>query len=299
MENPNLTETGKEAEIDLVELSLTLWSRRKIIAIGTGAIVFIGLVYALLASPLYTSKAIISPKKSSQSSAPSAMLASLGGFGGFVASQLGMGDANLDRLEILLKSQGLNQKMIRQHDLLKLLFPDAFGKTGPLDSSDLPTIQDGVNMLTNNILRVLTDNKRNTLTLSISFRDPALAKKLVEFYLEALSDNIKDLVVNDAEQNMEYLGKRLTKMEDPLMRDKLQNLISVEMEKAMLVHSCSFDVLDSPIVPDKRAEPKRRLILILSFVIGLFLSTISVLAVIFYQNIKPRFTSHARRGRLP
>jgi len=117
-EGPNRqNQPVNEDEIDLIQIILTLWNYRKWIAIGTGGITFIGLLYAFLASPVYYAEAIIAPKETQKNRGTSSLFSQFGGFGGLVASQLGLGNTNLDKIEIIAKGRELAKTVIEQNNL--------------------------------------------------------------------------------------------------------------------------------------------------------------------------------------
>jgi uncharacterized protein involved in exopolysaccharide biosynthesis len=65
---------------------------------------------------------------------------------------------------------------------------------------------------------------------------------------------------------------------DPFLREKIQSLIALQIEKSMLVRSQAFDVLKQPLPPLHRSSPKRKRIVFLSFMFGAFSSVAGVFA---------------------
>jgi LPS O-antigen subunit length determinant protein (WzzB/FepE family) len=94
----------------------------------------------------------------------------------------------------------------------------------------------------------------------------------VDAFLEELNRKIRDEVYKDAEINRAFLEAQIVATHDPLIREKIQHMIAVEIEKAMLVGSKSFDVLEKPVVPLYRLRPKRKKIMVLSVILGFFLA---------------------------
>jgi LPS O-antigen subunit length determinant protein (WzzB/FepE family) len=77
-------------------------------------------------------------------------------------------------------------------------------------------------------------------------------------------------VVVDAENNRQYLESQLNNTFDPVLKEKIHGMIAMEIEKFMLVNSRAFDVLESAVVPIKRAKPRRVRIVLISVIFGLF-----------------------------
>jgi LPS O-antigen subunit length determinant protein (WzzB/FepE family) len=84
---------------------------------------------------------------------------------------------------------------------------------------------------------------------------------------------------------------------DPVLQEKISDLISYEIEKSMLASSTAFDVLEKPVVPLLRKSPKRKQILILSVLIGLVLSSAGVFAWRGVQGIRAALGRRAASRR--
>ncbi len=70
--------------------------------------------------------------------------------------------------------------------------------------------------------------------------------------------------------NQKYLEEQLGKTADPLIKQKIYNLIAQQLETSMMAEvkeNFAFKVIDPPKVPDKRIKPKRIQMVLLSFVI--------------------------------
>ncbi len=274
-----------KGEIDLLALLKYLWGRKAFLAIGGGIASMLGIAYGFMATPKYRSACIIAPKEQSGGGSQSALLSKLGGFGGMVAGQLGAGSADLERLDLMVQSRDLAEDVVSKDDLLPRLFPkrwDAAAKGWKGGRG--PSIKDGVDYLKDGVLSVETDTKRRALTLGIETFDSTLAAQLVEYYLEALSATIKQNVRSDADSNRKYLEGQLASTADPLLHEKIQQLIGVEIEKAMLVSSRSFDIMERPAVPSAPSWPRKRMLAILSFCFGGFATALALTLIKVFRD---------------
>ena len=127
---------------------------------------------------------------------------------------------------------------------------------------------DAAEMLRSSNLKVKIDQKKNIIFVGIEYHDGLMASRLVGAYLEALREKIQQDVRAEADSNRRYLESLLPTLLDPQMRDKVQNMIGIEIEKATLVSSRSFDLLEAAIPPKKRIKPKRRKMVITGFFLG-------------------------------
>lgn len=114
------------------------------------------------------------------------------------------------------------------------------------------------------------------MTLTVKSKDSTFSEVLLQRYLEQLNDDIRATVKKDADENVEYLNKRLETVSDPLLREKFQGLIASEVEKAMLVSNAAFRIVD-PVYRTKKFTDRR----IFPLVGGIGLFFLAILVAIF------------------
>lgn len=252
-------------------------SWKSILAVSLAATV-LGGVYAFTASPIYHSEAILAPKPTPGASVGAGLLSQFGGMGGLVASQLGMGNTSFDNLEIVATSDEFIKKIIAKYGLAPYLFPkDWDGTRSAWKEGKVPTLGEAAAKLRSQ-LTVEFSTRKKILFIGLNFPDSVMVQKVVEYFLVELDDQIKQDVRADADSNRNYLQLQLSQTADPLLREKIQQLISTEIEKAMLISSNTFIILDHPTVPEIRIGPKKKQILGTSFLVGLILSSMAVIA---------------------
>ena len=271
-------------EINLVDLFLVLLKRKWLIV---GTVFFTGLAavaITLMMTNIYRSDATVLPREEEQSSS-GAVASALGGLGGMVAGQLGLGGAgSLEKLQVVVESRYLAQRVIEKYDLMPVLFPDAWDEKAKkwktkkwfgLAERKPPSLQDGIKKITDNLMNVTPDSKNGTLKIAFEHRDPETAKMVVEYFLTQTSETLRELVLRDAAENMRFLNEQLGKATDPLLRAKIYDMLAKEIEKDTFARAQTyygFHVPDPPLVPEKKAKPKRALICILSVVVAFFVA---------------------------
>jgi uncharacterized protein involved in exopolysaccharide biosynthesis len=271
-------------EINLLDLFLVLLKHKWFI-IG---IVFIsGLAavsYSLSLDNIYRSEATIAPREE-EKTGPN--LGVLGGLGG-MAEQFGFGGGgSLTKLEVLLKSRELTDRIINKYNLMPVLFPP--GDLTPGDPT--PTIQDGWKKMRENMLKVSSDKEKGTISIGIEMTDPMMAKQIVTYYIHELSELIRSQVLYDAEENIKFFHRQVEETSDALLKDKIYNLLAREIEKQTFARAqkyYSFNVLDAPIVPDlnKKVKPRRSIICILAVFVGFFMAVFMAFFREFVSRIK-------------
>jgi len=282
----------EEDEINLLDLFMVLLKHKMLII---GVVFFAGVaavVVSLMLTNIYRSEATIAPREE-EKSASSSLTSALGGLGGMVAGQLGLGGGgSLEKLEVMLKSRNLTIRVIEKHELMPVLFADLWDKEKKRwDTDEPPTLQDGYKLIIENLLTVSPDSDKGTLKVGFDHEKPETAKKIVDYYLTELSEILREEVLRDAAENRRFFEAQLVRTSDPLLREKIYNMLATEIEKETFARAqkyYSFVVLDPPISPDidKKVKPKRSLICILSVFVAFFLAVFLAFLVEYVGRLK-------------
>jgi hypothetical protein len=282
------TSINNSDEINLLEYFYALIKRKYWIVLLTILGVILGIVTAYHKGPRYVSEVIIAPKETDSQKNPS--FSGLGALGGLVSSQLNMsGNASLEKIELILDSRLFNSELIKKYNLLPEIYRKEWPKvyTKNWDSSQntwnndfsQPKPLDIGSFLKSKYLKK-TVNKNNTMTLKIQTRDSTYSLLLAKMYVEYLNEYIKTNVQKDAKENVFYLEKQLMGVSDPLLREKIQGLITNEIEKQMLVSKEAFRIID-PVYLSISFKEKKLYPLVFGF--GMFFLTCMV--IVFIQAI--------------
>jgi LPS O-antigen subunit length determinant protein (WzzB/FepE family) len=270
----------------MLALGAHLWSRKRVIAIGTLAGAVLGAVYALLAPDVFVSSAVIYPKEIS-ADVDRSMLGS--GFGKTLNPLAGV--SHLNRVEIILNSPELAMTVIREQSLLPVLFPGRWDAAQKRWKDVEPAVHEGIGPLTS-LLSTRVDSYKLILEVRTRAGDAKTAHRLLGGYLKALNERMKQTVIRDAEANQEYLESQLVRTYDPWIKDKIQQLILSQIEKGMLLNANAFEVLVEPTLPRDRESP-RRVRVVLSF--GSLAFILSCGTVLLAAAVRNRKTA-ARRA---
>ncbi len=320
---------GEEEEIDLYELFQVLVRRKSAIIIIVLLGTFVGLCIALFSPNVYRSYAIIQPSEAPKYSGLSSLgaLSSLGELAG-ISMPAATGTAEIITL---LKAQQVREEMIKKYNLLPILFPDKWdpkkkdwkepekgiswflknlislprtllsGLTEKIHKPPstqnatntnpyIPDIDDGLQRL-KTLYSISQDRKLGTIKISADFYDPKLASWMVEILLQTLKDYITREAIITAEKNLEMLRKELPKVGDPILRQKLQNLMAKNIETKVMAkvnREFAFKILEYPRPSKKRYKPQRSLIVMVSFVSSLFLGIFLAFFQEYLSNIKEK-----------
>ena len=285
---PNSNYQNDFYEINLLEYIYVL-IKNKWWVIG---VFFLGLILgfatAFIKGPTYVAEAVIAAKESNNTT--STALSSLGMLGGVVASQLNISqNPGLDKIELILDSKKFNAELIEKYNLL----PEIFKNTWPKDykkwfdtisytwNDSFPEpnlLSIGKTVKSKFLTKEITKN--GVMTVSIKSHDSTFTDTLIASYLDYLNLFIKTTVQAEAKANVSYLDSQLITITDPLLREKVQNMIASEMEKAMIVSKEAYKLIDPPL---RNRQFKEKIIfpLVSSFGFSLLITILLVLSHAF------------------
>jgi len=306
----------EEDEINLLDLFIVLLKHKVMIL----SVVFLAgvaaVVISLLMTNIYRSEVTITPTEQEKGGGA---LSALGGFGAMTASEAGIGaTGSLEQFDVVLKSRELTSTIIREHNLLPVIFDEFWdAKTGKWkvgepsllqkasvamlemfrttpdekkDVSKFPTLQDAYKPM-QDILSLKPDKKQNVMRIGFESEDPEMARTILNYYIVGLSEFLRRQTLDDAAAQQVDLGKQLARTTDPLLKNRLYELIAKQIEKetlAKIQKYYSFNVIDPAFVPEKKFKPKRALICLLSVVVAFFIAIFLAFFLEYVKNLKTR-----------
>jgi uncharacterized protein involved in exopolysaccharide biosynthesis len=285
---------AEEDEINLLDLIKTIW-RYKFMIVALVFLTGVGAVLVTLSLPnIYRSEAVISPREEDKSRASA--LSALGGLGGLAGDVLGVGgSASLDKFETVLKSRLLSRTIYHKNrpQILTALYPETWDpdKNQWLpEVEEPPTEQDVIKSLLES-LSVESPRDKNVMKVAFEHQDPAFAKEIVEWYLDELSEYLRQETLKDAAENQKFLQAQVDMISDVLLREKVYALLAKEIEKQTFARAqlpYAFVVLDPPIIPDpdKKVKPKRAMICMLSVMVAGFMGLFLVFVIEFIKKAR-------------
>ena len=280
----------EEDEINLLDLFIVLFKHKVMIV----SIVFltgvITIAYSLTLPNIYRSECTIAP--TAQEKGSGAGLAALGGLGAMIASEAGITAAgSLEQFDVVLKSRELTNAIARKYNLLPILFEkswDVENKRWKVKKP--PTLQDAY-FAVQGLLKVAPDKKQNIMRLSAEMKDPLMARRILDYYVTGLSEFLRQQTLEEASAQQAQLSQQLAKTTDPLLKNRLYELIARQIEKdtlAKVQKHFSFNVIDPAFVPEKKFKPKRAQICILSVVVAFFVAVFLAFFLEYVHNLKTR-----------
>jgi uncharacterized protein involved in exopolysaccharide biosynthesis len=308
--------TVDEDEINLLDLFIVLL-KHKVMIFSVVVLAGIAAVVISLRMPnVYRSEATIAPTTQEKAGGG---LAALGGFGAMIASEVGIGGTgSLDQFDVVLTSRDLTNTIIREHNLLPIIFDKSWdAKTGnwkvgepsslqkasaailgmfsttpgeKKDVSKSPTLQDAYTAM-KGMMKITPDKKRNVLNISVEHKDPRMAQTILNYYIVGLSEFLRRQTLEDAAAQQVHLSQQLAKTTDPLLKNRLYELIAKQIEKetlAKIQRYYSFIVIDPSFIPERKFKPKRAQICMISIVVAFFIAIFLAFFMEYVKNLKTR-----------
>ena len=289
-------------EIDLRELFYVLLEGKWIIVSLTAFVSIIGVIYSLLLPNIYESKAMLVPVNSS--SGISGALGSYSGLAGLAGISLPSGGDEGNSAKAIQKISSLS--FFENNILPNMHLPDLMAvkswnsKTNTLTFDDsiydtnsntwirdfsypqqqIPSAQESFEVFKTAHLSLSEDKKSGFITLAIKHQSPFIAKQWVELVINQVNAFYRQKDKSESEKAVSYLNQQISITGLSEIKQVIAQLLQEETKKLTLIEANQyyvFDYIDPPAVMEKKSEPKRALICILSALLGGMLSILLVL----------------------
>jgi len=287
-------------EIDLSELFNVLWDKIFYIGAITSIFSLISIIYALMLPNIYQSKATLMAVE--QSSGMSGMVGRYSGMASLAGISLESKSGSKDQEAIArIKSFEFFSNNflpnIKLENLMAVKKWKQASNTLTYDASDfnsesrqwlrkakpprsnVPTSQEAYEEFIE-IMSVNKDKKTLLVTLSVEHKSPFIAQQWVEIMINQIDQVMRDQDRQTATKSIEYLNSLAPTVFNEDIKKALSALQQEQMKRLMMVEANDnyvFKVLDSPIAPELKSQPKRSLIVIWGTILGMVLSALGVL----------------------
>ena len=298
----NKNSNNFDDQIDLRELFNVLLEGKWVIVSLTFFVSIIGVIYSLSLPNIYQSKTMIVPINSSSSI--SGALGSYSGLAGLAGISLPSGVDEGNSAKAIQKISSLS--FFKNNILANIHLPELMAvkswnsKTNTLVFDDsiydtnsntwirdysypqqqIPSAQESFEVFTTEHLSLSEDKKSGFITLSIKHQSPFVAKQWVELIVNEVNTFYRQKDKLESEKAVSYLNQQILMTGLSEIKQVLAQLLQEETKKLTLIEANQyyvFDYIDPPAVMEKKSEPKRALICILSALLGGMLSILLVL----------------------
>ncbi len=277
-----------EDEIDLRDIWRVLVKYKRMILLATFGAAIVAAGISLLLPNIYRAEVILAPTAAGDQKGEGIgkALGSFGGLASLAGVSLGGGGSNEENLAVL-KSRDFLWKFVQEKKLMPILFEDEWDKAANRWKENDPKKQPGqltVHRLfvKDGLMTVETEKKTSLITVSIEWKDPKLAAEWANDMVDYLNQYLAERSIQRSERNLKYEREALMKEQIEEFRKSLLDLIAQDTKNAMLATAqkdFGFKVIDPAVEPDKKAKPKRAIIVALATVLAGFLAMIAAFMV--------------------
>jgi uncharacterized protein involved in exopolysaccharide biosynthesis len=203
-----------QSEVNLLSYWNVLMKHRRMIAVIVGSVSVLAVVTSLLLPKIYKASATIMPVSSSGGGALSSLSSQFGGIAAMAGMNLGGGGADeASKLSVILNSRTLTENVIRAENLMPILFPGEEMSESEVSKESDSDVQFKMELAVLRMkigrIAVVSDKKNKTLKVSAKFRDPYVASRVVNAYLEMLQNYINDNALTTEKRNRIFIERQL------------------------------------------------------------------------------------------
>ena len=265
---------AEQSDVDIRQLWETVWSGRWLVIVVTLACTSTGLAYAFLAPEWWKAEVVLTPVGKKSLPGNLAQLGGLASLAGIDIPSAGSGEPLA-----VLKSKSFAREFIEDQHLMKVLCADLWGGCAAwtVKGETQPDIREGVKYFDEKIRAVTEDKKAGTVTLTIVWKDPGLASDWANLLVKRLNDRMRAEALKQAETSIQYLQQELLATSVVSLQQSIGRVLEGEMQSMSLARAneeFAFRLVDVAYPPKHRAWPKRGLVVVISFLIGLLLATV-------------------------
>jgi uncharacterized protein involved in exopolysaccharide biosynthesis len=240
-------------------------------AVITGAAV----VYALTATVWYRADVLLvaAEQQSSQGLQGLGNLTTLAGLAGIRSR----GGATVEPIAVL-RSRDFIGEFIEARGIRSELV-EAQPWWARSDSSDEDP-REAIQFFIDNVLSVSEDVQTGLVSVSIQWLDPVVAADWANSLVRRVNDRMRERALKQADSHVTYLKQELATANLVTLQQSIGSLLESELQKAMLARvneEFAFKVIDPAEVPKWRARPSRRQVVAFAVVVGLLVSSLTVL----------------------
>lgn len=272
-------------EINLLELFNILWDGKWIIVSLTTFVSIIGVIYSLLLPNIYESKALLAPINPSSN-----ISGAFGTYSGLAALPgINFPNSDLDSNSAKALKTMTSLSFFENNILTNIFLPDLMAlKSWNQDTNkatyddsifekttnswkQVPSTQQGFKAFNGRHLSLNQDKISGFITLSVKHKSPYIAKEWAELVIDEVNSFYRQKDKEESEKAVKYLNQQISNTGLSEIKQVLAQLLQEEIKKLTLIEANEFyvfDYIDPPAVMEKKSEPQRAIICILSAIIG-------------------------------
>jgi len=182
--------------IDLYELWMTIWNKKKFIIIFCSAVVVLTIIMSLIMTPIFKAETTVIPVSSKSN-----MLGGMSDLAALAGFSMGGADNDIQKIMAVLNSRSVKETVIKKLDLIKVIFEDGVPKDRNPMLAAIEIFERQVD--------IVGDKKTGLISIAILNKDPELAKKICDTYVAELIEILNSKSLSVSQVKREFLERQL------------------------------------------------------------------------------------------
>lgn len=278
--------------LDIVSIIKLLWGQKFLLLSVVSLFIAISVAIALALDEMYTVELKAVPSETSLATTDNSLQATialrLGGFGGAVSAY----EKHLVAVQVL-RSTGFIYNFVKKHNITPLLFGvkewdknsgsliwnediyDPSNESWIIDEP--PSAQEATRKFLTKHLSVDDNRKSRMLTLQFTHQSPIVAAEIVNSLLMDLNQTMKNKELSNLDKKLSFYKEKLATTNINSERTTITTLIEQLTYDQLLIKTNDdflFEVIDPPMIPEQRSQPRRGLIVIVGSAFSCLLALI-------------------------
>jgi len=216
----NVSRVTGHDEINLLDYWHVVKKYRKMIIAILAVTSVLAVIMTLLMQKSYKADALIIPISSKGGGGLSALTSQFGGLASLAGVSLPGGTGETEKIIAILKSRTLTENVINRENLMPVLFEKAWDSKNKIWKSSNPNAQPDMELavkLMRASVIVMDDKKSKTIRISGAFKNPELAARIVNAYIDELQKFITDNAFTMAKRNRIFIEGQLEENKEELL----------------------------------------------------------------------------------
>lgn len=305
----NRKDKYEDEGIDLYEIFKLLWNKKIIIISLTFSFSILSILYSLSLPNIYKSESLLAPSEAE--TGMSGMLGQYAGMASLAGISMPRESGNKSKEAITrINSYEFFSKYFLPEILLEDLI--AYKEWNPesntakydkniFDSNSqkwvrkasfprsvIPSPQEAYKKY-RKIMSIDEDKVTAFVSLSIKHQSPLIAKEWNEIIIKAINKSMRDQDKLKATKSVNFLNKLTLEVNYDEIKRSISSLQQEQMKQLMMIEANEdyiYKILDAPIAPELKSEPKRSVLVILTTLFGFFLSIFLIFVKDYSRNKK-------------
>ncbi len=264
----------KQNELDVAAILHAVWRRKLVLVITIIAAVGAAVWLALTATPIFRADVTVTEVSDSADGGGGGMGSQLSGLASLAGVNLAGGERSRERAAIL-QSRRLVEEFVKRNGVVDLL---AAGSPKSL------SLWQTVRQFRKDVLVINEDKLKGVTVISMQWTDPATAARWANQFVTLANELMRDRAIDDANRNIAYLNKQIAGTSAVELQRVMYNIVESQMKTLMLANGrneYAFTVVDPAVPPEVRFSPRRTLMVLTGFALGIFFG--GILAVIYHK----------------